>query len=109
MRKFIIAALAATALVPAAANAQYAPRPQQVRVDYHPGHDRDRHVRVEKIVVGARLQPVYYNSRVTIDHPGRYGLARPGRQQSWVRVGSDAVLINLRTGNVVAVTHRVFR
>lgn len=57
--------------------------------------------------VGAQLRPTYYSSRYYITDTNRYRLPRPGYNQRWVRHYNDVLLVNVRTGRVVAV-HRGF-
>lgn len=46
--------------------------------------------------------------RAPVPDFGRYGLAAPGPDTAWVRVGNDAVLINQKTGAVEATRHNAF-
>ena len=57
--------------------------------------------------VGVRLRPAYYNSRYYIDDPYRYRLPRPGVNQRWVRHYNDVLLVDTRSGRVIAA-HRGF-
>lgn len=114
MRNLVIAALAATALLPTAAMAQ--PRPDHVRVvtvDRHGPYQKTTvwrgPVQQHRIVPGMRLEPGFYSRDHAIKRPARHDLARAGSNQRWVRVADDAVLVNLRSGKVVRVVNRVFR
>lgn len=116
MRNIIIAALAAAALVPTAAMAQpdhgrradsrvvVVDRGPAVRPSaWHKGPVETR------IIVGARIQPEHYARRYIVAEPGRYRLAHARANQRWVRIHDDAVLVNVRTGRVIAVKYRLFR
>lgn len=55
---------------------------------------------------GHRFAPEYYHQRYWVD-PIRYHLAVAPGYARWVRYGNDVVLVNVRTGRVLAV-HRAF-
>jgi len=61
-----------------------------------------------QLPVGYRLAPAYWGSRYVIADPYRYRLPRPAAYQRWVRYGNDVVLVNTRTGRVVAVHNGFF-
>jgi len=119
MRTLIIAALAATSLLPTAAMAQSRydqARPNQVRVvtvDRHGPYQKTTVWRgpaqQHRIVQGMKLEPGFYSRDHAIARPARYNLSRAGANHRWVRISDDAVLVNLRTGRVVTVVNRVFR
>ena len=58
--------------------------------------------------VGNRVPPAYFNNRYLIGNPGYYRLppAFPGTR--WVRVGVDALLIDLRAGVVVRAVRGLY-
>ncbi|MFY9351879.1 MAG: RcnB family protein [Sphingobium sp.] len=56
---------------------------------------------------GARLRPVYYQPRYYVADPYRYRLPRPGWNQRWVRHYNDVLLVDTRSGRVIAA-HRGF-
>jgi Ni/Co efflux regulator RcnB len=56
---------------------------------------------------GARLKPVYYNSRYYINDPYRYRLPAARGDMRWVRHYNDVLLVNVRNGTVAQV-HRGF-
>jgi Ni/Co efflux regulator RcnB len=60
------------------------------------------------IGVGARIAPAFYGDRYIISDPHRYRLPRAAGVQRWVRYGNDVLLVNARTGRVVAVYDRFF-
>lgn len=66
-----------------------------------------RNWRYRPVNVGYRFEPVYYGQRYWID-ADRYRLPRPVATQRWVRYGNDVVLVNVRTGRVVAVNNGFF-
>jgi Ni/Co efflux regulator RcnB len=55
--------------------------------------------------VGYRLQPSFYGSRYYISDYNTYHLRTPSRWQQWIRYGNDLLLVNIRTGRVLQVTH----
>lgn len=63
--------------------------------------------RYRPVNVGYRFEPVYYGQRYWID-ADRYRLPAAGRFQRWVRYGNDVVLVNVRTGRVIAVNNGFF-
>ena len=64
--------------------------------------------RYHRVIVGHRFEPVYYSRRYWITDPYMYRLPAPGRWERWVRYGNDVVLVNTRTGRVVAVNTDFF-
>ncbi|BAV47171.1 hypothetical protein MesoLj113a_27170 [Mesorhizobium sp. 113-1-2] len=103
-----VAMLAATSLTGQAApmNAPVAPQPNYTKVDWQkPGHHNDVRKRVfkKKVVVkrnhwrnGQRYSG--WRQHQPIRDYGRYGLHRPGRDQEWIRVGNDYVLVGILSG-----------
>jgi Ni/Co efflux regulator RcnB len=63
--------------------------------------------RYRPVAVGYRFEPVYYGQRYWVD-PVRYRLPPAGAYQRWVRYGNDVVLVNVRTGRVIAVNGGFF-
>lgn len=59
------------------------------------------------VSVGHRFDPVFYDRRYWVD-PYRYHLRPVLGWQRWVRYGNDVVLIDIRTGRVLAVENRFF-
>ena len=59
------------------------------------------------VTVGYRFDPVFYDRRYWID-PYRYHLRPVLGWQRWVRYGNDVVLVDIRTGRVLAVENRFF-
>lgn len=57
---------------------------------------------------GVRLRPVYYGSRYYIADPYRYRLPAARGAYRWVRHYDDALLVNVRTGQVAQVYHGFF-
>ncbi len=120
MNKFIIAAIAAATILPAAANAQpfdrHGPaRPAEAKVVVI---DQGRHATpavwhrpapVKRIGIGTRVEPGFVASHSVIKNPTRYHLARAGSNARWVKVSDDAVLVNLRTNRVVNIAYNLFR
>jgi Ni/Co efflux regulator RcnB len=66
-----------------------------------------RHYRWRPVTVGYRFDPVFYDRRYWID-PYRYHLRPVPGWQRWVRYGNDVLLIDIRTGRVLAVESRFF-
>ena len=73
-----------------------------------PAYAGPRGYRYRPVVIGYRFQPSYYGSRYVISDPYRYRLPRPTGFDRWVRYGNDVVLVNTRTGRVVAVNRDFF-
>jgi Ni/Co efflux regulator RcnB len=152
-----IAAIAAIALVPGAANAQsrHEVRQDQRQINQdrremnrdlrHGRHDqvredrrdlrRDRRERREDwrdyrrshrdvfrrpayvgprgwsyrpVTIGHRFAPTFYGRNYWVNNWATYRLPAPGRWQRWIRYGNDVVLVNTRTGRVVAVYNNFF-
>ncbi len=61
-----------------------------------------------RIIVGSRFAPRYYAERYVIAHPARYHLRPAWGPERWVRYGNDVVLVNIRTGRVLAVHYNFF-
>lgn len=124
MKKIIIAAIAAATLIPSAAMAQSYDRDGRhgrdgradTRVvvidrDRHDGrgHDWNRPVVVKRLAIGARVDRDFVAKHAVIKQPARYRLAKPGANARWLKVRDDAVLVNLRTGRVLAIANNLFR
>jgi Ni/Co efflux regulator RcnB len=118
MSRILLAALATVALAPSAAMAapDHDPRGYERTVIIQ--HDRtpdfrhsprSREVSVRRIAVGARLEPAYLATSDRIAHPARYRLDRPRAHQRWIKVRDNAVLVNMRSGRIVAVHYDFFR
>jgi Ni/Co efflux regulator RcnB len=60
------------------------------------------------VTIGYRFAPTYYGRNYWVSDWQRYRLPAPGRFQQWVRYGNDVVLVNTRTGRVIAVNNRFF-
>lgn len=58
--------------------------------------------------VGLILPRAYWNDGYYISRYDDYRLGRPGLNRRWVRVGPDALLINVRTGRVIDVVRGRF-
>lgn len=59
--------------------------------------------RHQRVTVGYRFAPAYYAPNYWVNDWATYRLPRPGRHEHWVRYGNDVMLVNTRTGRVVAV------
>jgi hypothetical protein len=66
-----------------------------------------RGYRWRPVTVGYRFDPVFYDRRYWID-PYRYHLRPVLGWQRWVRYGNDVVLVDIRSGRVLAVENRFF-
>ena len=79
----------------------------------HPDHYRGpawagpRGYRWRPVNVGYRFEPAFYERRYWVD-PYRYHLRPVHGWQRWVRYGNDVVLIDIRTGRVLAVESSFF-
>ena len=106
---FLVAAMAAVA-VPSSASARH-----DNHRHYRHGHAKHRHVTYvapyrswsyRPVTVGSQLRSAFYGSRYYIDDYGSYGVRAPARYyQRWIRYGDDLLLVNVRTGRVLAVRH----
>lgn len=67
-----------------------------------------RGYRYRPVTVGYQFQPAYYGQRYWVNDYARYHLAAPGLNRRWVRYGNDVVLVNVRTGRVLAVNSGFF-
>lgn len=104
MNKFVIAAIAAAAILPSAAMAKpYDRHETKVVVVDHRGPAAHR------IAVGQRFDAGFIARQQVIRQPARYHLARAHGNTRWLRVHDDAVLVNLRTGRVIDVVFNRFR
>lgn len=76
---------------------------------YHrPAYVGPRGYRYRPVVIGFRFDPIYYSSRYWIANPWTYRLPAASSGLRWVRYGNDAVLVNVRTGQVVQVYQNFF-
>lgn len=66
-----------------------------------------RGYRWRPVTVGYRFDPIFYDRRYWID-PYRYHLRPVLGWQRWVRYGNDVLLVDIRTGRVLAVESRFF-
>lgn len=57
------------------------------------------------VTIGYRLRPAFYGPRYYINDYGYYDLYAPRPWERWIRYGNDLLLVNIRTGRVVAVVH----
>jgi Ni/Co efflux regulator RcnB len=74
-----------------------------------PAYVGPRGYRYRPLEVGYRFQqPSYYSSRYIISDPSLYRLPRANGYDRWVRYGNDVVLVNIRTGRIVAVNRDFF-
>lgn len=109
MRKVLIAALAASALVPTMASAQSDREVRQGQQEVQRDRtDAPRGQRYRPIAVGYRFQPAFYSNRYWVNDYGTYRLPAPGYNRRWVRYGNDVVLVDLRSGAVVRVLNNFF-
>ena len=159
MRKLLIAALAATALVPGVATAQghghYRHEQQQLnrerrqvnnqrrvinnqrrevyneqrvvnnerravnqnwrayrqthrQVFTRPAYVAPRGYSYRRVVVGYRLNPVFWGRSYRVYDYGNFGLPWPGRGRAYVRYGDDLLLINVYNGRVIRVYEDFF-
>lgn len=114
MNKFVIAAIATATVLPSAAMAQpgsFARHDTRVvivdRNDHRgPGWHRPA---VQRLTVGSRLEPGFIARHDVIKHPRQYRLAKAGSGNRWFKVRDDAILVNLHTGRVLDIVHRLFR
>ncbi|MGN6271358.1 MAG: RcnB family protein [Sphingomonas sp.] len=76
---------------------------------YHrPAYVGPRGWRYRPVTVGYRFAPAYYGRNYWVNDWQTYRLPRPGAHQRWVRYGNDVVLVNTRTGRVIAVNNGFF-
>ncbi len=125
MNKFFIAAIAAATLIPSAAMAQSFDRDGRNGRDGRAVTkvvviDRDRHdarghgdwnrpVVAKRLAIGAKVDRDFIGKHDVIKKPARYRLAKPAANARWLKVRDDAVLVNLRTGRVLAIANNLFR
>lgn len=67
-----------------------------------------RGYRYRPIAAGHRFAPTYYGQRYWVSDYARYRLPAPGYNRRWVRYGNDVLLVNVRTGRVIAVNSGFF-
>lgn len=124
MRKFIILGLIAAVSLPGAVSAQSRNEIRHDRADVREERRELREAREElrddrrdrqrsryvspyrnwnynRVRAGYQLRPAFYGSRYYVSDFSRRGLARPGRNQQWIRYGDDLLLVNVRTGRVL--------
>lgn len=114
MRKILLAALAAAVLMPAGANAQSASqrefeafRDANEALFTVPAYEAPRGQRYRRVSVGETLVPAFFADKYVIENFREYRLSPPAREQKYIRFGNDVVLVNTRSGNILAV-HRAF-
>jgi len=126
MRKLILAGAIAATVLPAAAQAQYAPNRQEIRQDRREirqdRHDlrQDRREvrrnvyvapyggwRYRPVTSGYQLRPVFYGQRYWVNDYARFNVAAPRPNLRWVRYGNDLLLVNVRNGRVLEVRHNL--
>lgn len=73
-----------------------------------PAYVGPRGWRYRPVTIGYRFAPEYYGERYWIRDPYAYRLPAPGALERWVRYGNDVVLVNVRTGRVIAVNGGFF-
>ena len=64
--------------------------------------------RYRRLDIGFSLWPLFYTERYWINDPWQYRLPDVWGPYRWVRYYDDALLVDLRTGQVVDVIHGVF-
>lgn len=111
MKTFVIAAIAAATILPSAAMAQNFGRhdTKVVVVDRndHRGPGWNRPI-VQRLTVGQRLEPGFIARQDVIKNPKHYRLAKARGGTRWLKIRDDAVLVNLHTGRVLDIVHRLF-
>lgn len=109
MRTLVLLAAMTAVAIPAAASARH-----HNEHHYRHGHAKHRHVTYvapyrswsyRPVTVGYQLRPAFYGSRYYINDYGMYGVGEPARYHRWIRYGDDLLLVNVRTGRVLAVRH----
>lgn len=117
MRKFWLAAVAASLLVPAVASAQSDSRRDENWQAYRqanealfrlPAYEPPRGQRYRQVSSGAQLAPAFYADGYRIANFAEYRLPAPGKSQHYVRYGKDVLLVNIRSGTVVRVYREFF-
>ncbi|MDH7805693.1 RcnB family protein [Agrobacterium tumefaciens] len=105
MKKFVTILLAATVLAAPMAQAQ------SRHDDRHRGVTVERHTTTKKVIVkkhrwdrGQRLSAAERRHFVDRRDYRRYRLAEPRRDQRWVRVDNQFLLINAVTGLIVGLS-----
>lgn len=119
MKKFILAALAATvAATPVLAAPDYGHNDrgrQEQRYDRHDRNDRfDRHDRGDRAQYrnwsrGQRFDSRYASNYRVIGNPRFYRLHDAPRGYRWVQSGNDAVLVGITTGIIASVLANAIR
>lgn len=107
MKKFVTVLLAATILAAPMAQAQ------SRHDDRHRGATVERHMTTKKVIVkkhqkqrwdrGQRLSPAERRHFVDRRDYRRYRLSEPRRDQRWVRVDNQFLLINAVNGLIVGI------
>jgi Ni/Co efflux regulator RcnB len=109
MKKLILSAAAAAAMVPFVASAPASAQYRSIQRDHTSGwtvyRAPIRTWRYRPVTIGFRLQPAFYGPRYSVTNYGTYRVRAPGRHQRWIRYGDDLLLVNVRTGRVLQVIH----
>ncbi|MGZ8362998.1 MAG: RcnB family protein [Caulobacteraceae bacterium] len=58
--------------------------------------------------VGAYFPSLFWSSNYWLNDWGSYGLMSPPWGYEWVRYGNDAVLVDVRTGQILQVRYDIF-
>lgn len=104
---FVLLTVAALATaVPAAVEARPGDRGPawNGRAYYHPPGVAYRRWAVGQVLA----RPYWTGNYWRVADRRAWGLAAPGRNLRWVRVGRDAILVNIRTGNIRSVRYNAF-
>lgn len=118
MRKIVLAALAASLLVPTAATAQ---RDRDVRLEAwqelrqtnadlfrRPEYVAPRGLPSPRVSSGDELAAAFYDQAFWIADFDTFRLPQPGDNQQYVRYRDDVLLVNVRSGRVVRVYRDFF-
>ncbi|WNO54583.1 RcnB family protein [Stakelama saccharophila] len=73
---------------------------------YYP--PRDYHYGYRRFAIGIDLGPMLYQQRYWINDPGQYRLPPAYGPYRWVRYYNDALLVDIRSGEVVDVIYDIF-
>ncbi len=118
MRKIVLAAIAASVLVPTVATAQ---RDREVRLEAwqelrqtnadlfrRPEYVPPRGLPAPPVSSGDQLAAAFYDKSLWIDDFGTYRLPQPADSQQYVRYRDDVLLVNVRSGRVIRVYRDFF-
>ena len=53
--------------------------------------------------VGQKLPSQYYGKSYKVDHTKYKKLSKPGKNQQWIKVNGDYVLINVKSHNIIKI------